>query len=162
MTVVADNPRLVVEREALKLAIQSPVLAGPVFDAVDQSYYGHAPHIAVRAAIADVGGATAGVSGPGWINVVRDACVDLGAQMLVMELAVEPVRSAGEPDSSYLNVVLARLQLAGLKQRIDDVKSKLQRINPVTEKDEYHKRFSDLLALEQHARALKEQAAGGV
>jgi DNA primase len=158
----ADDPRLVVEREALKLAIQSPVLAGPVFDAVDQSYYGHAPHIAVRAAIADVGGATAGVSGPGWINVVRDACVDLGAQMLVMELAVEPVRSAGEPDSSYLNVVLARLQLAGLKQRIDDVKSKLQRINPVTEKDEYHKRFSDLLALEQHARALKEQAAGGV
>jgi DNA primase len=158
----ADDPRLVVEREALKIAIQSPVLAGPVFDAVDQSYYGHPPHIAVRAAIAEAGGAIAGVSGPGWINAVRDACVDLGAQMLVMELAVEPVRYAGDPDSSYLNVVLARLQLAGLKQRIDDVKSKLQRINPVTEKDEYHKRFSDLLALEQHARALKEQAAGGL
>ena len=54
--------------------------------------------------------------------------------------------------------VLARLQLAGLKQRIDEVKSKLQRINPVTDKEEYHRRFSDLLALEQHSRALKEQA----
>jgi DNA primase len=160
--VPADDPRLIVEREALKLAIQSPVLAGPVFDAVDQSYYGHVAHSAIRAAIAEVGGATAGVSGAGWINTVRDACPDLAAQMLVMELAVEPVRYTGEPDSSYLNVVLARLQLAGLKQRIDDVKSKLQRINPVTEKDDYHKRFSDLLALEQHARALKEQAAGGL
>lgn len=160
--VSADDPRVVVEREALKLAIQVPVLAGPVFDAVDQGYYTQPAHIAVRAAIAEVGGATAGVSGPGWINAIRDACVDLAAQMLVLELAVEPVRYAGDPDSGYLNVVLARLQLAGLKQRIDEVKSKLQRINPVTEKDEYHKRFSDLLALEQHARALKEQAAGGL
>jgi DNA primase len=160
--VPADDPRMIVEREALKLAIQSPVLAGPVFDAVDQTFYTHPAHAAVRSAIAESGGATAGVSGPGWINTLRDACSDLGAQMLVMELAVEPVRVDGDPDSQYLNVVLARLQLAGLKQRIDDVKSKLQRINPVTEKDEYHKRFSDLLALEQHSRALKEQAAGGL
>jgi len=161
-TVVADNPRLVVEREALKLAIQSPVLAGPVFDAVDQAYYTHEPHQAIRAAIAAAGGASAGVAGPGWINTIRDGCPDLASQMLVLELAVEPVRFDGEPDSGYLHVVLARLQLAGLKQRIMDVKSKLQRINPVTEKEEYHSRFADLLALEQHSRALKEQAAGGL
>ncbi len=158
----AGDPRLVVEREALKLAIQSPVLAGPVFDAVDGSYYSHVPHQMVRAAIAEAGGAVAGVSGPGWINSVRDLCPDLAAQVLVMELAVEPVHYDSEPDSAYVNVVLARLQLAGLKQRIDDVKSKLQRINPVTEKDEYHSRFADLLALEQHSRALKETAAGGL
>ncbi len=158
----ANNPRLLVEREALKLAVQSPVLAGPVFDAVDQSFYGDPAHQAIRVAIAEAGGAAAGVSGPGWINTIRDACPDLAAQMLVMELAVEPVRYDGEADSGYLNVVLARLQLAGLKQRIDDVKSKLQRINPVTDKEDYHRRFSDLLALEQHSRALKEQAAGGL
>jgi len=162
MTIVADNPRLVVEREALKLAIQSPILAGPVFDAVDQAYYTHEPHQAIRQAIALAGGATAGVAGPGWINTVRDGCPDLASQMLVLELAVEPVRVDHEPDSAYLNVVLARLQLAGLKQRIQGVKSKLQRINPVTEKEEYHSKFADLLALEQHSRALKEQAAGGL
>ncbi|HCT76391.1 MAG TPA: DNA primase [Micromonosporaceae bacterium] len=159
---VAANPRLLVEREALKLAVQSPVLAGPVFDTVDHSFYSDPLHQAIRLAIVEVGGASAGVSGPGWINTVRDACPDLATQMLVMELAVEPVRYDGEPDSVYLNVVLARLQLAHLKQRIDEVKSKLQRINPVTEKEEYHRRFSELLALEQHARALKEQAAGGL
>jgi DNA primase len=159
---VPDNPRLVVEREALKLAIQSPVLAGPVFDAVDGSYYTHESHRAIRAAIAAAGGACSGVAGVEWINTVRDGCPDLSSQMLVLELAVEPMRVDGEPDSAYLHVVLARLQLAGLKQRIDEVKSKLQRINPVTEKEEYHSRFADLLALEQHSRALKEQAAGGL
>jgi DNA primase len=158
----ADDPRRLVEREALKLAIQSPVLAGPVFDAVDGTFYTHPPHQMVRAAIAEAGGAVAGVSGPEWINTVRDGCGDLAAQMLVLELAVEPVRVDGEADSFYVSVVVARLQLAGLKQRIDDVKSKLQRINPVTEKEEYHSRFADLLALEQHSRALKELAAGGL
>jgi DNA primase len=159
---IVSNPRLLVEREALKLAVQSPVLAGPVFDAVDQSFYSDPAHQAIRSAIAEVGGAVAGVSGAGWINTIRDACPDLAVQMLVMELAVDPVRYDGEPDSAYLNIVLARLQLAGLKQRIDEVKSKLQRINPVSDKEEYHRRFSDLLALEQHSRALKEQAAGGL
>jgi len=159
---IVSNPRLLVEREALKLAVQSPVLAGPVFDAVDQSFYIEPSHQAIRVAIAEVGGAATGVSGAGWINAIRDACPDLAVQMLVMELAVDPVRYDGEPDSAYLNIVLARLQLAGLKQRIDEVKSKLQRINPVSDKEEYHRRFSDLLALEQHSRALKEQAAGGL
>ncbi len=159
---IVSNPRLLVEREALKLAVQSPVLAGPVFDAVDHSFYTEPAHQAIRVAIAEIGGAATGVSGAGWINAIRDACPDLAVQMLVMELAVDPVRYDGEPDSAYLNIVLARLQLAGLKQRIDEVKSKLQRINPVSDKEEYHRRFSDLLALEQHSRALKEQAAGGL
>ncbi len=157
-----DNPRLVVEREALKLAVQQPVLAGPVFDAVDETHYAHPPYRDVRAAIGAAGGASAGVAGAGWVNSVRDACPDLAAQMLVMELAVEPVRYDGEPDSAYLHVVLARLQLAGLHQRIGEVKSRLQRINPVTEADEYRARFTELVALEQHSRALKEKAAGGL
>ncbi|WP_117208654.1 DNA primase, partial [Allorhizocola rhizosphaerae] len=160
--VVVDNPRLVVEREALKLAIQSPVLAGPVFDAVDESYYTHEPHQAIRAAIAAVGGASAGAAGAEWINTVREGCPDLAAQMLVLELGVEPVRYDGEPDSAYVNVVLARLQLASFKQRTDELKSKLQRINPVSEKEQYHARFAELVALEQHSRALKELAAGGL
>ncbi|MBV1856117.1 DNA primase [Catellatospora tritici] len=161
-TPAPDNPRLVVEREAIKLAIQNPVLAGPVFDAVDETHYAHPPYQAVRAAIAAAGGASAGVAGPGWVNAVRDACPDLAAQMLVLELAVEPVRYDGEPDSAYLHVVLARLQLAMLNQRIGEVKSKLQRINPVTEADAYRARFTELVALEQHSRALKEKAAGGL
>ena len=112
-----------------------PILAGPVFDAVDQAFY------TPRAASGDPAGDRASPAGrprawPGRAGSTRcaTAAPTSPSQMLVLELAVEPVRVDHEPDSAYLNVVLARLQLAGLKQRIEDVKSKLQRINPVTRK----------------------------
>jgi DNA primase len=46
--------------------------------------------------------------------------------------------------------------------RIRELKSKLQRINPVTSKDEYFRLFGELLSLEQHARALREHTAEGL
>ena len=100
----ADTPQARVEREALKLAIQVPVLAGPMFDAIGEDAYGHPVHAAVRAAIAEAGGAASGTSGAVWIERVRDACGDLGAKALVGELAVEPLRLDGEPDPRYVGV----------------------------------------------------------
>ncbi|HEX6501378.1 MAG TPA: DNA primase [Micromonosporaceae bacterium] len=160
--VPADSPQLVVEREALKLAIQSPVLAGPAFDAIDASAYGHPVHAAVRQAIADAGGASGATSGADWVQRVRDACPDLAGQALVVELAVEPPHVAGEPDPRYLGVTLARLQLPSVTRRIRELKSKVQRLNPVTSRDEYLQLAGELFSLEQHARALREQAVGGL
>ena len=42
------------------------------------------------------------------------------------------------------------------------MKSRLQRLNPVTHKDEYLTLAGELFSLEQHARALREQAVGGL
>ncbi|MFU8872899.1 DNA primase [Micromonospora sp. SL4-19] len=157
-----DSPRAIVEREALKLALQEPVLAGPMFDAVEAGEYRHPVHVAVRAAIAAAGGVAAATGGAVWIEQVRDACDDLAAQALVGELAVEPLRIDGEPDPRYVSVTMARLQWGSVTGRIKDLKSKIQRINPVSNKDEYFGLFGELLSLEQHARALREQAAGGL
>ncbi|SCG49892.1 DNA primase [Micromonospora coxensis] len=157
-----DSPQSMVEREALKLALQEPVLAGPMFDAVEAPEYRHPVHQAVRAAIAAAGGASAAAGGAVWIESVRDACEDLAARALVGELAVEPLRIAGEPDPRYVSVTMARLQWGSVTARIRDLKSKIQRINPVNHKDEYFALFGELLSLEQHARALREQAAGGL
>jgi DNA primase len=158
----ADSPQARVEREALKLAIQVPVLAGPMFDAIGADAYAHPVHAAVRAAVADAGGAASGTSGAVWIERVRDACGDLGAKALVGELAVEPLRIDGEPDPRYVGVTLARLQWGSVTFRIRDLKSKVQRVNPVTNKDEYLALAGELFSLEQHARALREQAVGGL
>ena len=49
-----------------------------------------------------------------------------------------------------------------LSRYIRELKSRIQRINPVNNKDEYFAAFGELLSLEQHARALREQAAGGL
>ncbi|MDM4720253.1 DNA primase [Micromonospora sp. WMMA1363] len=157
-----DSPQSMVEREALKLALQVPVLAGPMFDAVEATEYRHPVHVAVRSAVAAAGGVAAATGGAVWIESVRDACDDLAAKALVGELAVEPLRIDGEPDPRYLSVTMARLQWGSVTGRIRDLKSKIQRINPVSNKDEYFAAFGELLSLEQHARALREQAAGGL
>jgi DNA primase len=160
--VAPNSPRALVEREALKLAVQHPQLAGPLFDAVDATPYGHPVHAAVREAIAAAGGAASAAGGPTWIEQVRSGCVDLAGQALVTELAVEPLRYDGEPDPRYVSVTLASLQLPVIEQRIKAVKSKLQRTNPVQHKDEYLSLFGEVASLEQHAQALREQATGGL
>ncbi|WP_019869082.1 DNA primase [Salinispora oceanensis] len=158
----AESPQAAVEREALKLALQAPVLAGPMFDAVEATEYRHPVHVAVRAAVAAAGGAAAATGGAVWIESVRHACTDLAAQALVGELAVEPLRIDGELDPRYVSVTMARLQWGAVTGRIRELKSRIQRINPVSTKDEYFAAFGELLSLEQHARALREQAAGGL
>jgi DNA primase len=151
-----------VEREALKLALQQPVLAGPMFDAVEATEYRHPVHVGVRAAIAAAGGAASATGGAVWIESVRDACDDLASAALVGELAVEPLRIDGEADPRYVSITMARVQFGSVTSRIRDIKSRIQRINPVNNKDEYFAAFGELLSLEQHARALREQAAGGL
>ncbi|WP_028193000.1 DNA primase [Salinispora pacifica] len=158
----AESPQAAVEREALKLALQAPVLAGPMFDAVEATEYRHPLHVAVRAAVAAAGGAAAATGGAVWIESVRHACADLAAQALVGELAVEPLRIDGELDPRYVSVTMARLQWGAVTGRIRELKSRIQRMNPVSNKDEYFAAFGELLSLEQHARALREQAAGGL
>jgi DNA primase len=157
-----DSPQRMVEREALKLALQNPVLAGPVFDEVDASCYAHPVHAVLRSAIAEAGGAAAATTGVSWVDQVRDCCDDLAAKALVAELAVEPPHLAGEPDPAYVRVTLARLQLPSLDRKVADLKSKLQRLNPVANADEHLRLFGELVSLEQHARALRNQAAGGL
>ncbi len=80
----ADGPTALVEREALKLALQSPVLAGPVFDSTPADDYAHPVYAAVREAIAAAGGvasrdrpARSGSSGS------AAECADLAAGALV-------------------------------------------------------------------------------
>ncbi|GAA1624812.1 DNA primase [Actinoplanes couchii] len=155
-----DSPQRLVEREALKLALQEPVLAGPMFDAVGAENYGDAVLQAVRDAIAEAGGVQSATGGVVWIEKVRDACTDMGGQMLVGELAVEPLYVDGQVEPRYVQVTLARLQSGAVATRIRDLKSKVQRLNPISHRDEYFALAGELVSLEQQARALRNQAAG--
>ncbi|HET6530727.1 MAG TPA: DNA primase [Actinoplanes sp.] len=157
-----ESPQRQVEREALKLALQYPVLAGPMFDTLGPENYGDPVLQGIRKAIAAAGGTAAATGGAGWIEAVRDACDDLGGRALVGELSVDPLRIDGAADPRYVQVTLARLQVGAVTARIRELKSKVQRINPVAHKDEYLALAGELFSLEQHARALRDQAAGGL
>jgi len=157
-----DTAESMVEREALKLALQAPALAGPMFDAIGAAAYLHPVYRAVREAIGAAGGASSAVAGAVWTEKVRDASLDLAAKALVGELSVEPLHFDSEPDPRYVDVTLTRLQLPSVNRRVREVKSRLQRLNPVSSKDEYLALAGELFSLEQHARGLRDRAAGGV
>lgn len=156
------GPQQAAEREALKLALQRPDLAGPYFDEVDDSFYSDPMHAAVRVAVAQAGGAASAPDGPNWIAAVGQSCPDLAAGALIAELAVEPMRSGAEPDAGYVSTTLARVRLPVTERQVREMKSRLQRVNPDAENVEYMRLFSELLALEQQVRGLKEQTAGGL
>jgi DNA primase len=155
------DPTLWPQREALKSALQYPALAGPVFDALTVESFTHPGYAAVRAAICAAGGTAAGVSGAQWIDAVRQqAGSDAGAS-LVNELGVEAIRVDDDDKvPRYIAGVLARLQEVWVGRQIAEVKSKLQRMSPVEQGDEYHALFGDLVAMEAYRRSLLEQASG--
>ncbi|KHD76011.1 DNA primase [Actinoplanes utahensis] len=146
------------EREALKLALQCPGLAGSMFDTLAPEDFGDEILRSIRVAIAAVGGTAAAISGANWIEAVRDAAEDLGAKAMVGELSVEPLRADREADPSYVSQQVARLQLPRVMARIQDIKSKIQRMNPVKNRDEYFALAGELFPLEQHAKALRQAA----
>ena len=157
------DPVIQVEREALKLAVQRPALCGPAFDVLGPSAFTAEPHAAVRELIDGCGGARGAASVQEWVARLRDAAPDDRVRGFVTRLAVEPLRvprADGEPDTRYADAVLARVEELAVSRRIAEVKSRLQRINPVEAQSEYNRTFGDLVALEQRRKALVEKAAG--
>ncbi|WP_100447198.1 DNA primase [Glycomyces xiaoerkulensis] len=158
----ADSTQLRAQREALKVALQHPQLAGPYFDAVDATPYTDPNYRAVREAVAAAGGAAAAAAGANWIAAVAAACTELAASALVNELAVEELFIDHEPDAVYVRTLLARIQRPVVEAEVADLKGRLQRLNPSTDKDEYMSLFGKLMSSEQHVRSLRDQAANAV
>jgi DNA primase len=155
------DPTLWPQREALKSALQYPGLAGPVFDSLTVESFTHPGYAAVRGAIGAAGGTAAGLSGAQWIEAVREQTGSAAAANLVNELGVEAI-NVDDDDKlpRYVGGVLARLQEVWVGRQIAEVKSKLQRMSPVEQGDEYHALFCDLVAMEAYRRSLLEQASG--
>jgi DNA primase len=157
------DPVIQVEREALKLAVQRPALCGPAFDVLGPAAFTAEPHVAVRELIDGCGGARGAASVQEWVARLRDTAPDDRVRGFVTRLAVEPLRvprADGEPDTRYADAVLARVEELAVSRRIAEVKSRLQRLNPVEAQSDYNRTFGDLVALEQRRKALVEKAAG--
>jgi DNA primase len=157
----ADDPAVAVEREVLKLAVQVPQLAGPVFDALDETSFTEPTYATIRRALAAAGGVATARSGPEWVERIGEHCPDLLVRSTLTELAVERPKYNGEVDERYVAIQLARLRELGVSRELKVLRSKLQRVNPLENPDEHVKLFGELVALEQFHRGLREQAAMG-
>lgn len=152
------DPTLWPQREALKSALQYPAMAGPVFDGLPVDSFTHPGYATVRQAITTAGGTASGLGGAEWIEAVRAA--DPAAANLINELSVEAFQAEEDKLPRYIASVLARLQEVWVGREIAELKSKLQRMSPVEQSDEYHALFGDLVAMEQYRRSLLQQASG--
>jgi len=146
------DPTLQVEREALKLAVQRPALLGPAFDLLDPLAFTHLAYAEVRDAVAKAGGTGSTAGGDAWVTAVLEGAVDDRVRALITELVVEAVLTANDPDERYARAQLAQLRVRALDRQIAEVKSRLQRLNPVEHVTEYNRLFGDLVMLEKRRR----------
>jgi len=154
------DPRFALERETLKLVLQHPGAVGHTAKDVDAGDFTHPTYRAVWEAVAASGGPAAGAADPAWVTRIRDRAPDPAVSSALSALAVEPVRTAKEPDAAFVNAHVFRLQELTTLRRIAELKSRLQRTNPVEHATEYNRMFGELVALEQHRRSLRELAMG--
>ncbi|WP_239330257.1 DNA primase [Frankia sp. CiP3] len=160
----ADDAVVAVEREVLKVALQYPGLAGPAFDTLPAELFTVPAHRAVRTAMMTAGGVYAGLSAAGdvagWVSLVATAAGEDALRRLVTGLAVEAVFCDRDVDDRYVDEQLSRIQELHVTRRITELKSRVQRLNPVTDAETFKRAYGELIALEQHKRQLRERGLG--
>ena len=152
------DPRFSLERETLKLVVQEPAVLGRLAKDVGPEDFTHPTYRAVWEIVAALGGPPAGAHDAGWANKLRDQAGSDAVSAAITSLGVEPLLKPA--DSDYAAAHVFRLQEITTMRRISEVKSKLQRTNPVEQSTDYNRMFGELVALEQHRRSLRERAIG--
>jgi DNA primase len=154
------DPRFSIERETLKLVVQYPGSVGGGIRDIGVNDFTHPTYRAVWEVVVSLGGPARGVGDSSWAARLRDAAPDEAASAAISALGVERLLTVKEPDASYVASHVYRLQELTAMRRIAEVKARLQRTNPVDQAVDYNRMFGELVALEQHRRALRELAVG--
>jgi DNA primase len=155
------DPHVRVEAELLKLAVQRPALLGPRFDTLDPQAFTAPDHVVLHRVLTAAGGlAAAGHGGREWVDLLLEHSHEEGARALVTRFAVEAIQVEPGAEERYAGAMLAALEAVAVDRAIAQVKSRMQRLNPVDEQQDYNKLFGELVALEQQRRVLRDRAAG--
>jgi len=145
-----NEPKLALEREVLKVRLQFPAL-NYQWREIESNAFSHPAYDRLRT----------------FIDTQKDlSAIEISAvdsdelKSFIMELSVEPVRTSGEISDRYISSITARLNEVALSRSIAEIKSKLQRLNPVENEKEYGEVFAELVDMESRRRALRELAFG--
>ncbi len=157
----ADAALLRLEREALKLAVQSPTSVAPIFDELHDEVLTDPGLRQVQETIRKIGGVSAAVGGEAWVGRLLQACPDDAIRSLVTALAVEELHTDWELPR-YAEVTLTQLQMHAATRRVAELKGRLQRINPVEQAELYTRTYAELIGLERTARAFREHGITGL
>ena len=145
-----SEPRLILEREVLKVRLQMPALFRN-WPELEKNAFSHPAYIKLREFIDTQEDLMA-------LNLEATDSDEL--KSFITELMVEPIRTDGEISDRYVSSITARLNEVALARSIAEVKSSLQRLNPLESESEYNQMFSRLVEMEAKRRALRELALG--
>jgi len=146
-----QEPRLLLEREVLKARLQMPDLL-TTWSEIEDAAFTHPAYLEMKRVIDAHASST----------IQIDEISDERMKTIFTELTVEPIRSDGEVSARYIESIVARLREVGISRAIADLKSNLQRLNPVENPDEYNSAFASLVALETTRRGLHDLAIGSL
>ena len=146
-----NEARLILEREVLKSRLQeSELFVGELWSTIEPGAFTHPAYDAMRTAIDSAK------------TLSLENIFDDNLRALCTELSVEPIRSDGKPTAVYVASIVARLREVAISRSIADLKSSLQRLNPVENEIEYTAAFAQLVALESARRSLHDLALGSL
>ena len=164
------NPRdrlLATERETAKLVIQNPELFPPDWDQVTVADFTHPAYAAVFAAVEKASTEGTPLDTPtstpaDWVHRISEASPSEEVRSLVAALAVEPPQARGPVTPRLVVANTAMLRLLTVKRAIAELKSRLQRTNPVESAKKYNQMFSELVVLEAKGKELHTRSIGAV
>ena len=145
------DPVLILEREVLKVKLQLPELAHSWVD-LEPAAFSFALYADLRKLI----------DGQSEFNIQQllETSDRDELKSLITELIVEPIRTDGEVSDRYIVSIFARLREVALSRSIAEIKSTLQRLNPVENDAQYQEIFGQLVGMEAARRVQKELALG--
>jgi len=146
-----NDARLILEREVLKARLQEPQLfVGKLWSDIEADAFTHPAYREMRKTIDEKQ------------ELSMESITDEKIKTLFTELSVEPIRADGRPTANYAESITARLREVAISRSIAELKSSLQRLNPVDNEIEYTAAFGALVALESTRRTLHDLALGGL
>jgi len=145
------DPILVLEREVLKVKLQLPALATGWVD-LEEAAFSFPLYDQLRKLIDQQSELN--------IQALLDNSDSDELKSLITELTVEPIRTDGEVSDRYITSIFARLREVALSRLIAEIKSTLQRLNPVENDAQYQEIFTELVGMEAARRVQKELALG--
>ena len=146
-----NDARLILEREVLKVRLQEPDLfIDTLWSDIETPAFTHPAYREMRRTIDEKN------------ELSTQTITDEKIKTLFTELTVEPIRADGKPTQAYVESIVARLREVAISRSIAELKSNLQRLNPIESEIEYNAAFTALVALESTRRSLHELALGSL
>lgn len=160
------DPVAQVERTALEVVLQAPMLVPDDFDALAGDTFAAPAYRAVHEAVRAAGGVAAarahveraGGASTAWVGAVLEEATE-PVRPLVTELSVAPLpEDREEVLPAYVRGVVMRLVDIGYTRQIADVRGRLQRMGADADPAQSRALLAELLELEGRRRTLRESA----